>query len=69
MKYTLEINVDNAAFDSPNCGLEIARILRLASGQMEDVGGARVMKLNGLCDGNGNRVGWHAIEEGHTTVI
>jgi hypothetical protein len=60
MKLTLEINMDNAAFeDSP--GQEAARILRLAARKVE---GAEAQDIGSfpLLDSNGNKVGRVTVE-------
>lgn len=61
MKLTLEIKMDNAAFDdSP--GAEAARILRYAADMVDlQEGGLGVREI--LRDINGNRVGDFTIEE------
>jgi hypothetical protein len=54
MEFSLEINVDGAAF-SPNPGLEVARILRALAGRLEhDLDEDSSFPL---MDDNGNRVG------------
>ena len=69
MRYILEINVDNAAFEKNNLGLEVARILRKASGDLEDVGWINASKdMGSLRDINGNRVGRHGFKNGTTEV-
>lgn len=67
MKYVLEISIDNAAFE--DCGIEISRVLRAATADLEDRSGRRPWRLNNLRDINGNRIGWHAVTTGHAEII
>ena len=53
----LTITMDNAAFEGENCGPELARILREAAGEAENltyIGKRATMVLRDI---NGNRVG------------
>ena len=52
MKAKIEVQMDNAAFDGPNCELELAGILRDLAKHVEAGDRERV-----LMDSNGNRVG------------
>jgi hypothetical protein len=58
MKYFLEINLDNAAFEN-NPGLEVARILREAADRVEGYSFNNAPTNFPLFDVNGNRVGTH----------
>lgn len=55
MKLTIEINMDNAAFD-PEPKDEVQRILRRLADSFDDWPGRNEFKL-GLLDMNGNKVG------------
>lgn len=52
MKYTIEIKMDNAAFDVPE--FELARILKKLASELETEG---VLNEKRLLDINGNMVG------------
>ena len=54
MKLTLEIKMDNAAFDNDAPGIEAARILREAAERLEEFGSDDFFFL---MDYNGNKVG------------
>ena len=54
MKLTLEIKMDNAAFDNDAPGIEAARILREAAERLEEFGSDDFFFL---MDINGNKVG------------
>lgn len=55
MKFTIEIQCDNAAFDGNNIGYETATILRDAAKKLETLDGS-VISFS-LFDSNGNKVG------------
>ena len=57
MKFTLEINCDNAAFCDGLLGLELSRILGNAARMVEDLNEHHVGDEWGLRDTNGNTVG------------
>jgi hypothetical protein len=58
MKLTLEINMDNAAFDEDGYFVEAARILREAADRLEIGNDSGYLR-----DINGNRVGQFGIED------
>lgn len=61
MEYTLKIviNSDNSAFE-PDCGMEVARILRELAQQAEDAGNSMITNgfRSAIMDINGNKVGF-----------
>jgi hypothetical protein len=57
MKLKITINMDNAAFEQPNTGAEVARILREYSEQIADAPAPGNCDGWPLTDSNGNRVG------------
>jgi hypothetical protein len=56
MKLTIEINMDNAAFE-PNNGTEAARVLRELADVIDDKSVSQSFEMQALRDVNGNRVG------------
>ena len=63
MKYVLEVNLDNAAFD-PDPGIELARILREAADRAEGYDFLHERTRFPLRDINGNKVGEHGYDGG-----
>ena len=56
-KFSVEFDIENAAFAEGNAGAETARILRRIAERLEDG------EDSGACvDINGNQVGWWSIE-------
>lgn len=69
MRYVLEINVDNAAFEQNNLGPEVARILRGISNHVENTAWVNAPKdMGALRDANGNRVGRHGFKNGTVEI-
>jgi hypothetical protein len=65
MKLSLEVNMDNAAFEGEGFHNEAARILREAAAHLETFGD----DFAGCYDLNGNKVGkWKIDEEQEITV-
>ncbi len=62
MKLTLTIDMDNAAFESPNAGPEAARILRHVARKVDGYTGLKDFECP-LMDINGNRVGQAEVTE------
>lgn len=61
MKYTIEIDCGNAAFDDDNIGNELARILRKEADRLELECAPRGAPLHDI---NGNKVGAADFSEG-----
>lgn len=61
MKFSLEIDIGNAAFDEGNAGFELGDILSSLAGKMTDHDGSE--STGHLRDSNGNKVGTWAIAE------
>lgn len=60
MKFTLEVDCDNAAFDDGNHGAEVARILRQVAEHVEHTASGVRFDVP-LFDINGNQVGSAAL--------
>ena len=58
MRYFLELDLDNAAFED-NPGLEVARILREVADRVDGYSFRNPRTVSPLRDINGNRVGQH----------
>lgn len=57
MKLKIEIVMDNAAFEEPRTGAEVARILRDYAKTVEDAPGPVNLDGSPMVDVNGNTVG------------
>jgi hypothetical protein len=57
MKLKLEFNTDNAAFETPHAGYEIARIFRDFAARLEDYWNGDPGFSANVIDANGNKVG------------
>lgn len=57
MKFTLKIDMGNAAFEDAGNGIELARILREAAQKLYDMGEVVRGETDRLRDINGNTVG------------
>lgn len=64
MKFTISIELGNAAFEGEDCGRELARILRKQADKLEGFASWDFPDQGGLWDVNGNKVGAWEVSEG-----